>query len=413
MPILLRDDGAQFVMQAYRELFCEKKKSQLAKEIRFLSEQQGAYIRLFRRDQHQYEVVFSKEPGYLFGETIWYFFDKPDNLIFCEALPDSAQILLVVVQLGSVSIDKQILGAALQSELLPFMTSDLRYQIIISGNVPLRETAQFGTFCFPENLVASFLTLDEPLFPRLQPLKQLQLQPLSLALESESLNFGFSSLVILFVTITVLGAGWWVLSSKPVAFSSVEEASSSTLQSCRHYFKVLSTPEPKEQLLEMIHVLETLYALPGWRVSQLTYRQQHYQVDLILEGGLLAEVVKRARQQHYELQLFNQQVRLRFPTTIPGHVKLWKVNALDPLVTELVDRLHRLLQQNAVHFGITHRDGVAEKLSVIISLESVPPGMLDLLGRELEGLPVQLVSARLHFNSGLLSGHVQLSLWGK
>ena len=110
MSTLVRSDGTQFVMQAYRELLSAKKKSQIIQEIRFLAEQQG-----------QYEAVFSTEPGYWLGESIWHYFNQPKNLIYCEALPDSAQVLTVVIQQGSVYIDSQMLASSLQLELLPLM----------------------------------------------------------------------------------------------------------------------------------------------------------------------------------------------------------------------------------------------------------------------------------------------------
>ena len=71
----------------------------MIQRIRLLSEQNGQYILLSRFDEHAIEAVFSKESGYLLGETIWHYFDNPQYLIFCERLSkENNQVLLVIIR---------------------------------------------------------------------------------------------------------------------------------------------------------------------------------------------------------------------------------------------------------------------------------------------------------------------------
>lgn len=413
MTILLRSDGTQFVMQAYRELLSAKKKSQLVQEIRLLSEQQGPYVRLFNRGQRQYEAVFSTEPGYLFGESVWNFFSCPQNLIYCEAIPDSAQILVVVVRSDSVYIDSRILASNLQSELLPLMTADLKYRIFTSGNVPLREVESFGNFCFPTNLIETFETLENPLFSRLPVSKALQLQPLSLALESEHLNFGFSTLVVIFVAIIVVAGGWWLLTSREDIVHQPPVVLQKPVNAHDMYFKALLFPDPDHQFQEIIGMLKELCCLPGWRLSELDYHHQLYQLRLHSEGGGLYFLERWAEDHDYGFRLSTRGLQLSFNSRVPIRAKPQKMDSLDHVVTLLVDQLGPVLLQYAISFGAKRQHGNIQEEPLTIRIKNISPDLLELVGRQLVGLPVQLTSVMFHLQSGLVSGTIGLSVWGR
>ena len=71
MSLLNRPDGVQFVVQPYRERIAIGKRAVMVQRIRLLSEQHGQYVLLSPLGQDAIEAVFSKESGYLLGETIW------------------------------------------------------------------------------------------------------------------------------------------------------------------------------------------------------------------------------------------------------------------------------------------------------------------------------------------------------
>src|SRR3990167_990187 len=123
MSTLTRSDGTQFVMQAYRELLTVERHSQLMQTLRQLIDQQGEFIVILKKNQRTVEAVLSKEPGFLFGESIWEFFGKPAHLIYCEFDPTDGEILLVVIQDSVVYLDKKIQPADLRTELLPLFSS--------------------------------------------------------------------------------------------------------------------------------------------------------------------------------------------------------------------------------------------------------------------------------------------------
>ena len=88
MSVLRRDDGLLFVLQPYRELLKSKSVALLKREFYLLSQQYGVYSRIFKQSDGHFEAVFARDPGCLFGETVWKHFGKPRDLLYCEALAE-------------------------------------------------------------------------------------------------------------------------------------------------------------------------------------------------------------------------------------------------------------------------------------------------------------------------------------
>ena len=74
MSLLNRPDGIQFVVQPYRERIAIGKRSVMVQRIRLLSEQHGQYVLISPLTKDAVEAVFSKESGYLLGESVWTYF---------------------------------------------------------------------------------------------------------------------------------------------------------------------------------------------------------------------------------------------------------------------------------------------------------------------------------------------------
>jgi len=413
MSTLIRSDGTQFVTQAYRELLPAAKKSQIVQDVRLLAEQQGQYVRLFKKSQGQFEAVFSTEPGSLLGESIWHYFGEPENLVYCEALQDTAQVLVVVVRSGSVYIDAQILGSSLQSELLPLMTGDLKYRIVTAGNVPLRKAESFGTFRFPKELVESFENLDEPLLPRLPALKSLQLLPLPLALKSEHLNLGFSTPAIVVAIIALVFGGWWFLTPKQNDIPLRQTVMKQLSNPYRVYYKALTTPAPAQQLSQVVSVVNQLYLLPGWRATKLNFDGKQYRIHIVPDGGDMDLVTKWVKARNYHFQLSTQGAELISRSQIVSRARPKTLYLNEQVVTQLVDQLDRLLHHESVSLGSSQQRGNVKETHLTIRLESVSPDLLDLVSRELRNMPVALQSVDINIHSGLMSGTIQLSAWGR
>lgn len=241
MAMLHRDDGAQFVLQPYREVLKQTNRAILKKEIRLLSENYGGFARIFKQKEGSFEVIYSRDYGNLLGEGIWNYFTKPDNLIYAELLSDR-KILLVVVRGGLVYVDAVLDYADVLNELVPQLVADVAFEIYVHGDVPFGNSQQLNKYVISANNIKTFTYLDEPVYPVLPALPAYQLMPVDRAIDSLKLDQRFYSMCAIVAVIVVALGIWWLSSN-----SSDTDASQFTQMDPMQFYKnVLSTPAPAE-----------------------------------------------------------------------------------------------------------------------------------------------------------------------
>ncbi|MCH9744961.1 MAG: hypothetical protein K0U29_08550 [Gammaproteobacteria bacterium] len=416
MTLLTRGDGTPFVIQAYRESLVTHKRSILLQEIRLLAEQQGQYLRLFKNADQSIEAVFSKELGYLLAESIWHYFGKPDNLIYCEAVANSAQILLVVVQEASVYLDTRIMSNALRDELVPLMSGNQAYRIITYGEIPLRQADVLGgaTFVFPKKLVDSFETLSAPIFDKLPKLDQYQLQPLTLALKSEYLRRRPTLPATVLVLLVLALAAWWLWAPNNTNKTAVQPiVQAKPANPYAQYDAVLQSVAPDVQLHDIVMKLQQLYLVPGWHISHMQMDGESYQVQMVPDGGDL-ELLSQWSKQHY----FNFKITPTGPMlSVVNHLKPrnkpQRVFPLQSSVLRIMDRINLILRNNnSVEVGDSQWYGKTKETRLTITLSNISPELLDLVGQELKNTPTVLSHIDINVDSGFISGTIQLSVWG-
>src|SRR5689334_4634429 len=188
MPYITREDGERFVIPSYRDVLTANQTNQLKREIKLLSQSYGEYITLQKKSATQYEVAFSTDTGYLLGESIWHHFKKPADMIYCEAIPNTTEAILVIVKSGSVYLDGSFPLDSIPEELIIFLTQQNHFQIYTYGDVPITETPESGKFSFEASSVKSFTILDKPVFPTLNLLKIYQLRLVDQVLKAQGIG---------------------------------------------------------------------------------------------------------------------------------------------------------------------------------------------------------------------------------
>ena len=148
MSYITREDGEHFVIPSYRDVITSKQKSFIKKEILLLSQSYGEYITLQKKNDNQYEVAFSPDTGYLLGESLWHYFKRPLDMIYCEAIPNTTEAILVIVKNGSVYLDGSFPLDSIPEELVVFLTQQNNFEICIYGDVPISQTPEIGKFSF-------------------------------------------------------------------------------------------------------------------------------------------------------------------------------------------------------------------------------------------------------------------------
>lgn len=419
MSTLKRDDGAEFVMQAYRELVSADKKTVVGQRVRLLAEQHGQFVRLFKKNYSEYEAAFSREPGYLLGESIKHYFGHIENLIFCEALPNSNDVLLVVIRSNNVYLDTMIASKNIRAELTPLLTELQTYQVIISGAVPIQQKEPLKTkaaneiFYLPSDSVHSFESLDAPLFPRLPLVRSLQLLPLPLALKAERLtNHQTLSLTLIFLgAALLLGLGFWVLT--PTKTIPPQPITSSADALYQPYITALTTPSPTGQLEEVYNLITRLYGLPGWQAVRINFSAGQYRITVTSLGADFAALTDWAQHYQFGFQLTSNAALLTLTSSKPPRPRPQDIYPAQLIVTTLIDQLDNALHEKNITLSQSTIHGNITEMPLTINLTDASPQTLLLISAQLRQLPLSLTSMELNLKPGIINGTINISAWGK
>lgn len=404
MAHITRSDGLQFVIQAYRELLPPGKRAQLIRDIRSVADQQGNYLFLAKKPSGQIEVVYSNETGYLLGESVWNYFAKPDNLIFVEELPENDQVILVVIREGTVYLDVKIGKADVRTELIPLMAGSQKYQIRVYGHVNLN---------FPNDLTESSELLKRSVFNQLKPGPELILKPLMIALKSKILGTNFIPFLTAAIVIAVVFGGWWTIRSQVPRVVHQQNVMIHASNPYADYQQALATEPPSQQLENMAGLVQKLYFIPGWKVDRILWQQKKYQVFLESDGGDLETLIAWSKENKFRVEITGNGVRLMRIVQLQNRQEPRKIYATQQVIMLLIDELDQLLHARSVQLGESETYGEAKKTPFSINLKQATPEVLSLIAKQLDNLPLALLSIDLRFNDGLIDGTIQLSVWGR
>ena len=417
MSLLNRPDGIHFVVQPYRERISIGKRSVMTQRIRLLSEQHGQYVLISPLTKDAVEAVFSKESGYLLGENVWTYFDKSPYLIFCERLSkDTNQVLLVIVRANEVYLDTVVDNEKLRTELVPLMTMQESFRVIIYGEVSLSQTETPGKFVLPKNLISSFEIAKEPVFKNLPVSPNIRLLTLLLALKSPLLGSRISSLAIGVATLAVLGVVWWIYTVSPPtreAPLAPKNMAQKVDMAYMDFYAAMRSPSPGEQLDELAHTLEAFYALPGWAAANIRSDGNQYHVLLERHGGSLQWLTQWANVENYSLNLGSAAAEVAVPSQLIPRARPRFLYPLSQVMASLVDELDLLFPDEAVTISDPRILGQTKSRTVTINLVDASPDTLVLIGNTLGNhLPLSIAAMNVSVSGGLLNGSVQLSVWG-
>ncbi|OGT52718.1 MAG: hypothetical protein A3F17_03395 [Gammaproteobacteria bacterium RIFCSPHIGHO2_12_FULL_41_15] len=409
----MQHNGTQFVIQAYREWVKNKKKSPLIERIRAIAEQQGQFVRLYKRRSGEYEAVFSSSPGYLLGESIKHYFQHVKNLIFCEATNDHHQVLLVVIKDGHVFSDTLVSLDQLKTELLPLTTLKMKFQIVVSGKAGTTVLSKKDPdFFFPENLTISYEHIEEPLVSRLPALPIVKLLPLPLALKSEHLStHSLLATSIVIITALILLIGLFTYSThtqKPLPHKPKK------LAPYTDYVTALQSPSPKRLLNTLSGLITTLFQIPGWRAHSITQNHNEYVITLQSDGGTLALMQQWATHHHFHVVLTENGVELHKRLSFPNRRAITHLFSLQELCENLMDAIQQKTFETRIQLKQTIQHHETQESLLAIHLTDVSPQQLQTLMFIFNRLPIVIHQIQMNIgDDSLIQGVIQLSVWGK
>lgn len=402
MSVIRREDDSVFVLQPYRESLGLRGSSLLKKEIRHLANMHGDNVRLFHYADRlsQYEAVFSRESGYLLGESIWQYFKKPQELIYCEVLGNTQQALLVIVRDGQIYLDNKIAIDDLAKELTALTSEEVRYVVYVCGQVSLG---------LAENKIASFTQLDESVFAQLPLSDAAKLLPLERALDEFRLGKKQeSSRLILVAAIILAGLSFWVYYQS----KAPEQPKRVALNPFTQYQNTLQTPAPAQQINALTNELMQFYSMQGWYPSRVTYDGNTAKVVVRSLGGTATNLLNWAQENGMQVNFSPQGASVDFATTMSPRPKASRILNTQQSVAVIIDRMMQLLPGKAVTIGDSVQAQALTQTNLTITFRNIAPDVLQLVGSNLNDLPVNLTGCQLTIKNGMLSGSIQLTVVG-
>lgn len=400
MPILLREDGAQFVIPSYRDILSTKQRSQLKRNILSLSENYGAYICLLRKGE-VYELAFANEPGYLLGESIWHQLNRPLDMIYCEAIGND-EAIFVIVKAGSVYLDGKFNLDNITEELIILQTQPNTYDVFCFGDVPITKSNH-------ANIIKSYNELNEPIFPQLILVNAFQLLPVAIALKQAQIGTISTQKILMITTIIIIAFGIYLTTRT----SAPPVTQSSTIDIYANYYATLATPSVEDQLQECADVLTSMSHLPGWQMNQLHYRDRLISVDVSSLGDKVSGLNHWAQANQYQLTLARNGFSLVRQLNLTSRPALKKIYYINDVVGTLIDRLQTVYPGNNYNLAeINHKIGYSS-VDMSIHVEKINSLVLALIAKQFKGLPVILNAAEFTINNDQsYSGNLNIQTLG-
>src|SRR3990167_7990484 len=412
MSYITREDGEHFVVPSYRDVLAAKQKNALKKEIVALSQNYGEYITLQPKNTSQYEVAFSPDAGYLLGETVWHVFQKPAEMIYCEAIPGTNEALLVIVKAGSVYLDGSFSLDSIPEELIIFLTQQNQFEIHIYGAVPISQTPEEGKFSFEASSVKSFTVLSEPVFPTLPLLKNYRLQLVEQVLRAQGI--GVFPIVNLIGILALAGMAYlvwsyWSQSAPPPPPPEAEQ-----INPYQAFLDNLTSPDPEMELKEVILLLAELNTLPGWHPKELDYASGSLNAALMSGGGTVAALQSWANRNHLTVNIQGKGISMSgSEEKIPRRAQPTVIYPVKQTVGYLIDAFAKIYPGNLISgLGESKAIGSAKQLSVTLTFTQASPVLLTLVGKKLQGMPIVLRETKLKMENGKISGTITMDILG-
>lgn len=410
MPFITREDGEHFVIPSYRDVLDATRKSALKKEILTLSQSYGDFITLQRKNPTQYEVAFSPDTGYLLGESIWHYFKKPVDLIYCEAIPNTTEAILVIVKDSGVYLDGSFPIDSIPEELIIFLTQENNFEIYTYGDVPISQQPEDGKFSFEAASVKNFTVLDKPVFPTLPLLKMYQLQLVDPVLKANAIGvFPTKQLVTVGLIIGAVWFMWSYLSSRETEIPVVKPQPTNPYLG---YNAVLSSPAPNEEIKAFLATLRLLFTMPGWTVKKIEYSQGTWYASVISNGSKIENILEWTKENDINTEIKQDGIYLSKSVSLDNRPTPDKIYPMKDVIATFVDRLSDIYPGNHVTLGeFVHKD-VYTDVVFTIDLAGITPTVLSLIGSLFKDMPFVLQNISIEVKNGVINGSINIEAVG-
>ena len=411
MAYLTREDGERFVIPSYREVLSAKQKSVLKRDILTLSQSYGEYITLQQKTPMQYEVAFSPDTGYLLGETVWHQFNRPQDMIYCEAVPGTTEAILVIVKGGSVYLDGSFPAESIPEELIIFLTQQNNFEIFIYGDVPISQTPQEGKFNFEPSSVKSFTVLESPIFATLPLLKIYRLQLVEPVLKAHGIGvLPIKQFIILVAGLFILWMAWSYF-VKPAPEAEVV-VTAPTANPYQPYYEALTTPAPEEEIKQFVSKINLLFTMPGWVPKTIVYEKGIMTAGVISGGSKVEALFQWANRNGLMVNIRKEGFYVAIGLNVKKRPRPSQIYPIKDVIANFTDRLSKQSILECMTLADFSNKTVYTQDDIEIKVENVTPVLFALIGQQLKDLPFALKKITVEVKNGSLSGSIVIQALG-
>ncbi len=415
MAYITRDDGVQFVIPSYRDVITMKSASGLKKEILTLSTSYGEYITLQQKSAVQYEVAFSPDTGYLLGESIWHHFSRPVDMVYCEAVPNTAEAILVIVVSGSVYLDGRFHIDSIPDELVVFLTQKNSFDVYVYGDVPISQSPEIGKFSFEAETVKSFTVLNEPVFQNLTLDRAYQLQLVEKVLKEHKIGvFPVGKAIIGIVILGSLWFMWKTITAESEAPTAVVAAP--VEQNAYIAFnQVMTSPAPDAQLNMITENIKTLFSMPGgWLIDKVLFEQKQFVAFVRTKGTNIAVLSQWAAEHNAAVTIIGGKgIVVGMPLEVANRPTPNKIYKVEEVVENVMDQVATVYPLSLIQFIGIEQKGIYKVGHMQITIDQATPVMLAAIADRLKGRSLLLTKVELNYgNKQFFSGTISIDAVG-
>lgn len=411
MPYISREDGERFVIPSYRDVLSAKKTALLKREVMTLSAKYGEFITLQKKTSDQYEIAFSPDTGYLLGETVWHYFKRPQDLIYCEAIPNTAEAILVIVKSGSVYLDGSFPIDSISEELLIFRTQQNNFDIYIYGDVPISQTPEAGKFSLQPTSIKSFHILPSSAFAVLPRLKAFQLRLVDQVLRAQGI--GIFPVKKLIIALVIFGLVWMAYTYITTHRKELPTILVQAVNPYQPYFDELNKPDPSYELLNLIKKINLLTTAPGWQPESIVYTSPKLKAKMLSSGVRTNVLFFWASKNYVTIDLDKDGFYASTTLNLYNRQPTYTIMPMKMLLASLIDKMSYILSGNSIKLDTIVDRGKFKEASVTISFNSITLPTLEIIAQQFKQLPMVLLAVNIQLTpDGLVSGTLTLKVLG-
>lgn len=413
MSYITRQDGERFIIPSYRDVLSIKKSNLLKREVLLLAHSYGEYIALQKKNVDQYEIAFSPDSGALLGETVWHYFKRPRDLIYCEAIPNTGDAILVIVKSGSVYLDGSFPIDSIAEELVIFQSQSNQFDIYLYGDVPISQAPVEGKFSFAASSIKSFSVLDKPVFPTLPIVNAFQLQLVDVVLKAQGIGgLPVKQVSVVILILFFLWMGWTYLSTHKKE-TIIPQVFVSVVSPYQVYMSKLASPNPATLIHHMVSDIALSLTIPGWYPDAFTYNSDKgFKISVKSLGARTNALYNWARKNNIKIELQTTGFYLTTALVAGNRLAPTVIYKLDDVIANLIDRLSYIIPGNPLVIGSYTDKGKYIETQLTIRFDDLSPTMLDAIGQQLKTLPLVLLSVDFTVLNGNLTGSIVLIALG-